>query len=74
MESGGVALKSAEKKTNLALKEMAKISNIIKARKVRGEKHRKYCTFFVFFFFESSLRMPLGKKFNRKSRDKQKNS
>ena len=38
MESGGVALKSAEKKTKLALKEMAKISNIIKARKVRSRK------------------------------------
>lgn len=34
LESGGVALKSAEKKTKQQLKEMAKISNIIKARKV----------------------------------------
>jgi predicted ribosome quality control (RQC) complex YloA/Tae2 family protein len=34
VESGGLALKSAEKKTKQALKEMAKISNIIKARKV----------------------------------------
>merc|ERR1719431_113315 len=46
VESGGVALKSAEKKTKLALKEMAKISNIIKARKVYW--------FEKFFWFISS--------------------
>ena len=34
VESGGVALKSAEKKTKAALKEMAKINTINKARKV----------------------------------------
>ena len=46
VESGGVVLKSAEKKTKLALKEMAKISNIIKARKVYW--------FEKFFWFISS--------------------
>ena len=46
LESGGVALKSAEKKTKAALKEMAKISTIIKARKVYW--------FEKFFWFISS--------------------
>jgi len=46
VESGGVALKSAEKKTKAALKEMAKISTIIKARKVYW--------FEKFFWFISS--------------------
>ena len=46
LESGGVALKSAEKKTKAVLKEMAKISTIIKARKVYW--------FEKFFWFISS--------------------
>ena len=46
IDSGGIALKSAEKKTKQALKEMAKISNIIKARKVYW--------FEKFFWFISS--------------------
>jgi len=46
VESGGVALKSAEKKTKQTLKEMATISNINKARKVYW--------FEKFFWFISS--------------------
>jgi len=46
VESGSVALKSAEKKTKQTLKEMATISNIMKARKVYW--------FEKFFWFISS--------------------
>lgn len=46
VESGGVALKSAEKKTKQALKEMSKIATINKARKVYW--------FEKFFWFISS--------------------